>query len=132
MCAVFFLASRSNVYGWYTGSEQGTFPACYFMLEHFYSSLPTVFYRTTDNSPYAHWVKESGETETLLVDHSPVPEVLMHELDRLQFIFITEWLFYPQEPGSATEVDAYRILGLPVQPVNIRRRKLLVIPFLIL
>lgn len=29
-----------------------------------------------------------------------------------------------RRPGSATEADACRILGLPVQPVNIRKRKL--------
>jgi hypothetical protein len=53
-----------------------------------------------------------------------VPDAVCHELERLQEAFVREWLFYPAEPGDAPAAAAYRDLGLPVGPVNVRAEQL--------
>ncbi|MCZ7566578.1 MAG: hypothetical protein M5U08_24535 [Burkholderiales bacterium] len=44
MCALFYFADERSVYGWYTGSRAGEFPARFFMLADYFSPHATRLY----------------------------------------------------------------------------------------
>jgi hypothetical protein len=117
--ALFYLTAGKDVYGWYTGASSYTYPAAFFALENFYSTHATVFSRSAENDIYGPWVVDYSPVITGI--RSPVPEPVDHELERLQGVFVREWLFYPDD---REEVDEYEALGLPVHLVNIRARQL--------
>jgi hypothetical protein len=54
----------------------------------------------------------------------PVPELVCHELDRLQDAFAREWLLYADDPAHAEEAALLTERELPVLAVNVRPRKL--------
>jgi hypothetical protein len=124
LCAMFCVVSGEDLYGWYTGARANEMPASFFMLEHFYSTHATAFYRTHVTDVYAHWFLAFPPVEQPLDRPSPLPDALGHELERLQFVFAQEWLYYHADPERGQEVAAYRDLGLPVQEVNIRAQRL--------
>lgn len=124
LCAVFYLALEEDVYGWYTGSRGAEFPCAFFKLENFYSPHETVFYRSEEDDVYGTWLKQT-KAGALPIDRPvPVPEEICHELERLQSVFVQEWLFYADQPDNTEEAAAYESQELPVQPVNIKNRKL--------
>jgi hypothetical protein len=124
MCALFYLAVDEHVYGWYTGSEAVEFPANFFMLEDFYSTHATMFYRTHESDVYGDWFVNFPPIEQKLDRPVPVPERICHELERAQSIFAAEWLVYRGARGAARQLAAYRERELPVQSVNIKLDKL--------
>jgi len=124
LCALFYFAADKHVLGWYTGSQQGEFPATFFMLENFYSSEQTFFYRSQEDDVYGTWLKYTPDGDMPVKGRELVPDAACHELEHLQFTFIREWLFYPDDDGADNESAEYRKQGLPVQAVNIRSRKL--------
>ena len=124
MCALFCFAQESNVYGWYTGARANEFLASFFMLEHFYSTHATAFYRTHVTDVYADWFLEFPPVEQKLEPPVPVPEPICHELERLQFVFTQEWLYYRDDPKAGQQIAAYHDMGLPVHNVNIKTQHL--------
>jgi hypothetical protein len=124
MCALFYVAEGQDVYGWYTGACGNEMPANFFMLEHFYSTHATAFYRTHVNDVYAEWFLEFPPIEQRLDRPLPVPEAICQELERLQFVFAQEWLFYRDDPERGQEIAAYHDIGLAVQSANIRSQRL--------
>jgi hypothetical protein len=113
--ALFYVAHKENVYGWYIGACGYAYPAAFFALERFYSTHATTFCRSVEDEMYGPWVEDFAPVTTDI--RCPVPEALCHELDRLQAAFVHEWLFFPEDAENAA---AYQSLGLPVQAVNIR------------
>jgi hypothetical protein len=124
LCALFYYAADKHVFGWYTGSQQGEFPATFFMLEDFFSPQQTLFYRSQEDDVYGTWLEHTPEGELPVDARDLVPDAACHELERLQSAFIREWLFYPDDGAAEKECAQYRGQGLPVQAVNIRSRKL--------
>jgi hypothetical protein len=124
MCALFYIVVDEHVYGWYTGSEAGEFPANFFMLENFYSTHATMFYRTHESDVYGDWFANFPPIEQKLDRPVPVPEQMCHELERAQSVFAEEWLLYRDAPGAAQQLAAYAERELPVQSVNIKLDKL--------
>jgi len=122
LCAAFWFAQGESVYGWFTGARAHEHPASFFMLEHYYSTRETVCYRSVEDDVYGQWVAASTAGEKKIDRPVPVPEVLCHELERLQDAFVREWLFFDEDP--AQEAAALRARELPVLAVNLRSGKL--------
>lgn len=116
--ALFYAVRAANVYGWLTREREGGCAAAFFAMERYYSPAHTLFCRSVDDDVYGKWIEQTAPVTTEI--GSPVPEAERHELARLQSAFIGEWLFYPDDPRAHDEVEAYRNLGLPVRPVNVR------------
>ncbi len=123
MCAMFYVANDADVYGWYCGARANEQPASFFMLEYFYSTHATAFYRTHVSDVYADWYLAFPPIEQP-TDQPPVPEAICHELEHLQDVFAREWLFYSTDADRAKQTAAYRSLGLPLQGVNIDSQRL--------
>ena len=124
LCALFYFEEDKHIFGWYTGSQEGEFPATFFMLENFFSSQQTIFYRSQEDDVYGTWLKHTPGSDVPVEGRELVPDSACHELERLQFAFIREWLFYADDDVAEKECAEYRDQGLPVQAVNIRSRKL--------
>ena len=124
LCALFYYAADNHVFGWYTGSQEGEFPATFFMLEDFYSPQQTFFYRSQEDDVYGTWLKHTPGGDLPVEGRELVPDAACHELERLQSAFIREWLFYADDDAAEKDCVEYRNQGLPVQAVNIRSRKL--------
>jgi hypothetical protein len=119
-----------HVYGWFTGARAYEHPANFFMLEHYYATHDTVFYLSADNDVYGPWVVASTRGASTVVPvapaeaASPLPADLGHELERMQDVFVREWLFYRDDAEHAAEAEALRSRELPVLGVNVRPKKL--------
>ncbi|MCL4798814.1 MAG: hypothetical protein KJ025_04450 [Burkholderiales bacterium] len=124
MCALFYFTDERSVYGWYTGSRAGEFPARFFMLEDYFSPHETRFYASAADDVYSGWVRRAGGGETPLDPPPPVPEPLLHELERLQDAFVREWLAYQGDAHAAEHAAAYAARELAFGAVNLRADKL--------
>ena len=124
LCALFYFTADEDVFGWYTGSQEGEYPAAFFMLENFYSPQQTFFFRSREDDVYGTWLKHTPDGDVPVEGRTLVPDSACHELERLQFAFIREWIFYADDDAAGKECAEYRGQGLPVQAVNIRSRKL--------
>lgn len=119
----FWFVGGDHVYGWFTGARAYEHPASFFMLENYYSTRDTVFYRSAQNDVYDGWVVASKQGETPFDPPGPVQADLCHELERIQDVFIREWLFYRDDAAHEAEADALRARELPVLGVNLRTKK---------
>lgn len=124
LCAMFWFDQGHHVYGWFTGARGHELPAAFFMLENYRYHRETQFYRSAANDVYGDWLLVTDRGETKLDPPTPLPEPVIHELDRLQDAFVQEWLFYENDPGHADEVAGLRALELPVLAVNIRASRI--------
>ena len=124
LCAAFWFVRGDHVYGWFTGARAYEHPASFFMLEDYYSTRDTVFCRSVQNDVYGAWVIASKHGESPIGPPGPVPADLCHELERIQDMFIREWLFYRDDAEHAQEADALRARELPILGVNLRPKKL--------
>jgi len=121
ICGLMLIAGDSDVYGWYTGAANGKFPMSFFMLEDFYSLHGTVFYRSLQNDVYGDWALVQSEAEVKIDKPIPLPEDMCHELERIQDMFVREWLFCANDPESTPHIHWYREHGLLMQQVNLRQ-----------
>lgn len=122
--AVMWFAQRGDVYGWYVGLRDGVDECSYFMLP---ANDPQdgreVLYRSLDDDVHGRWVAVNAQGQTDLA-HSPVPQALCPELSRLQSEFVSGWLFFNGDPGSAGEAQLLNDKGLPVRHANIRAARI--------
>lgn len=124
VCAVMVLVDGPNVYGWYAGPSRGQYVSAFFMLEQYYSTHETAFYRTIGDDVYDDWVLAYPPEEIDLGARSPLPEGVGHELERAQDAFVAEWLVYRDDPASAADIEWYRARNLPLAHAGIRCDKL--------
>jgi len=124
MCALLYFFDDHNVYGWYTGSRAGEFPARFFMLEDYFSPHETRYYASVADDVYSGWVRRAKGGETLLDPPAPVPEPLLHELERLQDAFAREWLVYAGDVHAEDNARAYAERQLAIGEVALRADKL--------
>lgn len=116
--ALFYEARGPNVCGWLAGVHANQCTAAYFDIEGYYSSRDAVFCRSLGEDVHGRWIEHAVPLTTEI--RCPIAEPECGELSRRQAGFAGEWLFYPDNPSARAEVDAYRRLGLPVRPVNVR------------
>lgn len=122
VAALFYAVLGENACGWYTGTVENEIATAFFALEQYYSTHETVYCRSSGGDLRGHWIAETAPTTTDI--RCPLAEPVCHELSRLQSEFVREWLWYAGDPRSDEEADAYRKLGLPSRPINIRASQL--------
>lgn len=92
-CALAYLASRRDVYGWYTGLRDDTsLAAQYFLVEDFYTTRPPRYAAVDHAELHSAW---------------PLDEARRHELARMQEAFAREWLVYRDDPRAVAQLEAY-------------------------
>lgn len=122
LTALFYVDVHSDVYGWYLVSGQQRMSAAFFMIEHFYAERSATLYRSTQDDVYAPWTVDHPLRPSPL--RCPLPDAVAHELERLQSVFVDDWLFFDNDPANATEHAICRARGLPVLAANIQNRRL--------
>jgi hypothetical protein len=118
----YYNGSDPDVYGWHVESKGHYFSAGFFMVESFYSSRPTRFYRSMHDDVYGPWVIDYPPAHDEF--RCPVTEPVCHELQSMQSRFIEEWLFFRDSPEASPDILAYREHAMPIQEVNIRWKRL--------
>ncbi|QEL65938.1 hypothetical protein OTERR_24620 [Oryzomicrobium terrae] len=124
LCALTYETAGPHVHGWWTGAQAGDFAAAFFKLEDFFSSAPQRFLATRGGDMAGGWVFDYAQSHPRLGEAVPIEDEERQRLEEMQSNFAGEWLFYPDAPGSAAEIDSYRAEGLPLLPVNIKYRRL--------
>jgi hypothetical protein len=124
MCALVYQEMQGIVHGWWTGARDSGLASAFFKLEDFYTPRDTPFFATEGGDLYGGWRYNYASSEPLLDKPVPVADDVSHELDRLQFLFSTEWLFFMEDEGVEEERRAYERMGLPLQSANIKSRML--------
>jgi hypothetical protein len=105
-CALAYLASARDVYGWYTGPRNdATFAAQYFVVEDFYTNRPARDAAVDHADLHSAWALD---------------EARRHELARMQEAFAREWLVYRDDPRAAAELASYAKAELAAGEVNLR------------
>ena len=109
-CALVYLASGRDVYGWFTGPrEDGATAAAFFLIEDFYTNRPTRYAAVDHADLHSAWALD---------------EARRHELARTQEAFAHEWLFYRDDAPAAAELEAYAEAELAAGKVNVRFERL--------
>lgn len=124
MCALFYFTDERSVYGWYTGSRAGEFPARFFTLEDYFSPHETRFYVSAADDVYSGWARRTKGDEIPLDPPAPVSEPTMHELERLQDAFAREWLVYADDSRASEHARAYAERQVAFGAVALRADKL--------
>jgi hypothetical protein len=109
-CALAYVASERDVYGWFLGSREDTCTvSAFFFLENFYSSGMTRYEAVDEADLHCAW---------------SLDEARRHELARMQEAFSREWLFYRDDARAVAELQAYAEAELAAGEVNIRFERL--------
>lgn len=109
-CALAYLSSERDVYGWFTGPRHdASVASCYFLLEDLFTARQARYDVVDAAALHASW---------------SLDEARRHELARLQEMFAREWLFYRDDPHSAAELAAYQDAELAARDVNLRFERL--------
>lgn len=104
-CAVAYLASERDVYGWFAGPRDDTsIASCFFLLEDFYTNRASRYEAVDQAELHAVW---------------SLDEARRHELARMQEAFAREWLFYRDDPRAAAELQAYAEAELAAGELNV-------------
>ena len=122
--AVLWFAHGDDIFGWFTGSVDGQHPAAYFVLQDYYSERQAHLVRSVLDDVYGPWVEATPGGDMPVAHPPPVPEVLCHELVRLQDQFIRHWLFFADDPETYAEAEALAARELAVGAVNVRPGRL--------
>jgi hypothetical protein len=105
-CAVAYVASGRDAYGWYTGPCLDlSLASRYFLLEDFYRATPTRYEEVDQLGLHSAW---------------SLDEPRRHELARLQETFAREWLCYRSDPSAAADFVAYANAELAIGEVSVR------------
>lgn len=109
-CALAYLASERDAYGWFTGPRDDTsIASCFFLLEEFYTNRLTRYEAVDQPELHAAWSLDEGRR---------------HELARMQEAFAHEWLFHRDETRAPAELQAYAEAELASGEVNVRFKRL--------
>jgi hypothetical protein len=122
LSACFYLESSRELYGWRLHSKGHRFAAAFFMLENFYESGKAALYRSVEDDVYGPWMSDYPRRPEEI--RCPLPEPVQHELERRQFLFLQEWLFFENDPDAENEIALYDRQHLSIHAVNIKFRKL--------
>lgn len=116
--ALFYVPRGTNLLGWLAGRAGGRWAAVFFAVEDYFAVRGARFCRSVDDDPRGPWLEESVPVTTGI--RCPVTEDDCAELSRIQAAFVREWFFAAGDPAERDEEDAYRVLGYPVQALNVR------------
>lgn len=109
-CALAYLTSERDAYGWFTGPRHdSTVASCYFLLEGLFSQAETRYEAVDAADLHSAWLLD---------------EARRHELARMQETLAREWLFYRDDPRAAAELEAYTEAELAAGELNLRFEQL--------
>ena len=109
-CALAYLGSKRDVYGWFIGPcSDASIASCYFLLEDFYGGGPSRYEVVNQPDLHSAW---------------GLDEARRHELARMQEAFAHEWLLCRDDSRAAAELRAYADAELAVGEVNVRFERL--------
>lgn len=109
-CALAYLESGNDVYGWFAGPRDDTTVArCYFLLEDLHAPRASRYEAVSEADLHSGW---------------SLDEARRHELARMQEAFSREWLFYRGELGAERELQAYAEAELAAGEINLRFERL--------
>jgi len=120
--ALFYFESNTDIYGWHMECKEHYFSAAFFMAENFYASSNPHFYRSVQDDVYGSWKIDYPPIQEEI--RCPVPETAHHELERLQSVFVDEWLVFKEDLHDEEEIATYRNNHFPLQEVNIKGKRL--------
>ncbi|OGS98261.1 MAG: hypothetical protein A3K04_10000 [Gallionellales bacterium RBG_16_56_9] len=120
--ALFYVESQADIFGWYATSSSRGFCAAFFMAENFYANGATVLHHSLYGDVYGPWIVDFPPTRSQ--GRCPLPETVQHELERIQFEFISEWLFFKSDSRIDDELVAYQEQDLPINTLNIKCKRL--------
>ena len=123
LCAMFWLEQRNDLFGWFTGAQGHEHPAAFFMLAGYHSTPNPTCYRSAESDVYGGWLVMSRAAERPIDPPSPLPDAVGHELERLRYAFVREWLVYDDAATDPAELERLHDLGLPVLDLNVRPSK---------
>jgi len=109
-CALAYLASERDAYGWFVGPRDDiSVASCFFLLEEFYNNRLTRYEAVNQSELHAAWSLDDGRR---------------HQLAQMQEAFGREWLFYRDDLRAVTELQAYAEAELASGEVNVRFKRL--------
>ena len=110
-CALAYVASARDVYGWFTGprADGGGIAAQYFLSEDFHTTRPARDHFVDQADLHSRWALD---------------EARRHELAQMQEAFAHEWLFYREGARAVAELEAYAEAELAAGEVNLRFERL--------
>jgi hypothetical protein len=109
-CALAYLDSERDVYGWFCGPRDDTSVARrYFLIEDFHTPQPSRYEAVDEADLHSGWLLD---------------EARRHELAAMQEAFSREWLFWRDQPEAARELQAYAEAELAAGEVNVRFERL--------
>ncbi|HZW21839.1 hypothetical protein [Noviherbaspirillum sp.] len=120
--ALFYFESGDDVIGWHLETRDRYFSAAFFMIEGFYGNRDARLYRSVEDDVYSAWTVDHPPRRDQI--RCPLSEAQLHELERLQSLFVEDWLFFGNDTGIESERAAYQVQGLPVCCANIKWRRL--------
>jgi hypothetical protein len=124
MCALFYVSRGVDVYGWWIGKCGSDYRSAYFKLENFFTTKPMRFYATDGMDLYGGLRFHYSARQPVLDKPVPMDDDVCHELDRLQNVFVAEWLVFEDGADIGAERDEYKRLGLPLGHVAVRSKRL--------
>lgn len=107
-CAVAYLASGRDAYGWFTGPAEDGVRSGYFVLEEYYTPLPTRRVIVEEDQLYG----------------GAIDDARCHELARLADFMEHEWLFHRGDPHAAAQLRACAEAELAVGEIAVRFERL--------
>lgn len=109
-CAVAYFASARDACGWFVGPcTDLSIAASYFVLEDLYTDQAARYEAVAAASLHSDWLLD---------------EPRRHELARVQEVFASEWLVYPDDPRAAAERKAYAQAELAAGEIIVRFERL--------
>jgi len=108
-CALAYLSSGRDVYGWFTGPVHGGRASLYFVVEDFYTKGPARYVAAQALDLHSGWIMD---------------EARCHELAKLHEAFVGEWLFHRDDPDATGELGALGHAQLAIDDLNVRFEKL--------
>jgi hypothetical protein len=87
-CALAYLKSGDDAYGWFSGPrDDGSVASSFFLLERFYANAPDAYAAVDQSDLHSAWLLD---------------EARRHELAQMQERFAREWLLNWQDPREVS------------------------------
>jgi len=124
LCAVAYVSGEPDIVGWFVGAKGRTYPSAYFRVENFFSAEQKRFWATAGSDIYGGWRYDYARGDSELDPTEPVDDDLCHVLDRLEDVFVAEWLVFKGDLRFDVEKAVYAREGWVTSDVLIEHRKL--------
>src|SRR6266851_5682648 len=107
LCAVAYVSGEPDIVGWFVGAKGRSYPSAYFRVENFFSAEQKRFWATAGSDIYGGWRYDYARGDSELDPTEPVDDDLCHVLDRLEDVFVAEWLVFKGDLRFDVEKAVY-------------------------